>query len=111
MELDRPNVKTCFPLYRLEWSAISGHGNAVGEEVPEELRGLIFEPGDSHEHSCIDHVSSDRQIIRKGGVHAARKIEPDFDSYDDALRYVCDTLKIENREAIPASGIQWPLFT
>jgi hypothetical protein len=110
LELDLPNTKTCLPLYRLEWGALSGHGNLMDQQFPEELRGLVFEPGETHAHSCLDHLTPERLAVRKGGVHAARKIESPILSYEGALRYACGTLNIENPEVVPPPGVQWTLF-
>ena len=110
MEVDKPGTRTCIPLYRLEWGAISGHGNGMGDHIPEDLRGAVFSPGETHEHSCLYHVSVDGRRILKGGVHAARRIEPDFTTYEGAMRHACGTLSILNPEVVPPSGVQWPLF-
>ena len=110
LELDRPDTKRCLVLYRLELCAISGHGNLFDAAVPEEIRGLIFQAGDTHEHSCLDHATADGTMIRSGGVHAARSVATTLHTYDDAFRHACGTLRIQNPEVVPPSGVQWPLL-
>jgi hypothetical protein len=49
------------------------------------LRGIYIDPGITHEHTYLDHASETEDRILSGGVQTARKIEPDFASFDDAL--------------------------
>ena len=76
----------------------------------DDLRGAVFYPGETHEHSCLDHASPDRTRILKDGVHAARPVNPDPKTYDDALRHACGMVGIQNPEIVPAAGVQWYLF-
>ncbi|MGX5734536.1 hypothetical protein [Bosea thiooxidans] len=108
-ECDQPASRTCLTLYRMEWRPISGHGNGLQDHIPPDLRGLIFQPGETHEHICTDNVGIGDQQILKPGVHAARRIQPDFRTYNDALDYVCAKLRIRNPDAIPPSNAQWQL--
>ena len=110
LELDRPETKKCLTLYRLELHAITGHGNSQDGAVPEEIRGLIFGPGETHEHSCLDHTTCNGSMIRSGGVHAARPVTDDLQTYDDALRRACGIFRIQNPEVVPPSGVQWTLL-
>ncbi|AMJ59072.1 hypothetical protein AXW83_01060 [Bosea sp. PAMC 26642] len=109
LECDQPGQKTCLVLYRLEWHPISGHSNGLGLPTPPEIQGLVFLPGDTHEHTCRDHVTAVERRVLEPGVHAARRIEPDFQTYDAALSYVCGRIRLINPEAIPPSGAQWDL--
>lgn len=110
LEIDRPDTKRCLTLYRLELYAITGHGNSWDASVPDDIRGLIFRPGQTHEHSCLDHTAANGTMIRSGGVHAARAVADELRTYDDALRHACATLSIQNPGVVPPSGVQWPLL-
>lgn len=110
MDMEKPGVRTHLELYRLEWRPLTGHVNGMGENCPEELKGLVFAAGDTHEHICNDNVGPIENRIRASGVQSARKIEPDFESYDAALAYVCDKLRIVNWRGIPQSTAQNEMF-
>jgi hypothetical protein len=110
LELDRSDMKRCLPIYRLELCALTGHCNSWDSTVAEEIRGLVFKQWETHEHSCLDHVTADGVMIRRGGVHAARPTPAQLQSYDDAFRHACGTLRIQNPEVVPPSGVQWPLL-
>ncbi len=106
LDCELPPARTCLPLYRLEWRPLAGHGNSMDVNVPEELRGLVFHPGETHEHICTDCMISDRSRLTSAGVHAARRVEPDFQTYEAALAYVCDKLRIRNGRDIPPPNAQ-----
>lgn len=110
LDMEKPGVRTHLELYRLDWRPLTGHGNGMGDDCPDELRGLVLAAGDTHEHVCTDNVARAEDRIRASGVQAARKIEPDFDSYDAALAYVCDKLRIVNWREIPQSNAQNEMF-
>src|SRR5271166_2285918 len=99
LECDLPDKRSHLPLYRLDWRPLSIHVN--GQNGPEELRGLVFGAGESHEHICFDHSADREGRLRAGGVHSATKIDPDFPSYADALAYVCAKLNLSNCVEIP----------
>lgn len=109
LECDQPGQRTCITLYRMEWRPISAHTNSMGPPTPEDLRGLSFLPGESHEHICTDNVTMVQQRIVKPGVHAARRVEPEPTTYDDALAYVCAKIRIINAGDVPPSNAQWSL--
>lgn len=81
-------------LYRMEWNPIRGHTNALDCADPD-IAGMYFGPGDTHEHSCLDHLSG-KGFVRVNDVHAARPIFPDPADFKDALTYVCARICIEN---------------
>lgn len=108
LEIDIPGSRTCMPLYRLEWQPLSGHSN--GRNCSPELQDLIFKPGDTHEHLCTDNLSHAEGRVLKSGVQAARGLDHDFGSFDEALSYVCDKLNIQNPGDIPPSEAQAELF-
>lgn len=110
LDCDQPGDRTRIALYRLEWRPLRAHTNGMSKRIPEDIRGLFIPAGQTHEHTCLENVEAATEQIVKPGVDAARKIDPDFASYDEALAYVCDKLKILNREEIPPSGAQWSLF-
>jgi hypothetical protein len=109
LECDQPGQRTCVTLYRMEWRPISSHTNGLGPPTPEDIRGLSFSPGETHEHICTDNVTMFEQRIIKPGVHAARRVEPDPATYDDALAYVCARIRIVNPGDVPPSNAQWSL--
>jgi|ERR1700732_1705878 len=108
LDCDQPSNRSHIPLYRLEWRPFRSHTN--GNNGPEELRGLFFPAGTTHEHNCLDHASHKEGRILSGGVQTARKIEPDLVSFAEALRRACDILLIMNHEAIPPPKVQGELF-
>ena len=110
LDLEKPGERSHLELYRLDWRPPTGHANGMGPDCPEDLRGLIFAPGQTHEHICTDNLANAEGRLRASGVKAARKIEPDFGNYDEAVRYVCGRLFIENGNDIPASNAQTELF-
>jgi len=109
LDCDQPGQRTCITLYRMEWRPISSHTNNWGPPTPLEIRGLRFLPGETHEHICTDNVTMVEQRIIRPGVHAARKVVPEPASYEDALAYVCDKLRIVNARDVPSSNAQWSL--
>lgn len=104
-----PSLRTRWHLYRLDWGPISPHANPMHRWVPDELRGTTFACGETHDHICLDHLYADGATLRSPGVHAARRVTCDLSSYDAALAYVCDKLKIINGRDIPPSNAQWIL--
>jgi len=110
LDVEKPGERSHLELYRLDWRPPTGHANGMGQDCPEELRGLVFSPGQTHEHICTDNLANAEGRLRASGVKAARKIEPDLENYDEALRYVCGRLFIENGNDIPASNAQTELF-
>ena len=77
---------------------------------PSELRGVFFDAGVTHEHVCLFHTKAGDDQIQSGGVQTARKIDPDFESFEQTLKYVCDTLNFENWADIPPPKDQGDLF-
>jgi hypothetical protein len=108
LEYEQPGKRTLLTLYRLDWRPLSGHGN--GRNGPEELWDLTFEPGVTHEHICLDNLSFVENRVLKSGVQSARRVEPDFSCYEDALTYVCGRLNIINRDEIPLPKAQGEFF-
>lgn len=108
MECDLPENRSHLPLYRLEWRPFNTHMN--GNCGPKELHGLFLDSGVTHEHSCLDNVAGGEDRIRAGGVQTARQIDPDFQSFLEALNYACDKLKITNREDIPSPSTQFEMI-
>ncbi len=108
MEIQPEATRGVLWLYRLDWRPKTGHLN--GFQGPPELQGLIFAPGETHEHICTDHIAPIERRILKPGVCAARKIHVDFTDYISALNYVCDKLNIINREEIPPRNTQAELI-
>jgi hypothetical protein len=62
---------------------------------------LVFGVGETHEHICFNRAVEHVGRLRVGGVHTARRIEPDFASYLDALAHACGTLDLLNCAEIP----------
>jgi hypothetical protein len=94
-------------LYRMEWRPLSGHVN--GKHSDPEVSFRTFEEGETHHHSCLDHVGADGQI-KPGDVHLARPITPDLPDLNSALRYACATLNITNGSVLPEPGNQGQLL-
>jgi hypothetical protein len=106
LELEKPGERTRMVLYRLELNPISGHQNGGDERCPAELRHLIFQPGQTHDHCCLDFVSLESSTLVVLGVRAARLIDPNFANYSNAFTFVCDKLKIVNGLDVPAQNVQ-----
>ena len=100
LECDRPDSRSHMTLYRVEWRPLSGHMNAL-DGRPEEFAGMRFEPGDTHEHSCLDHAFGPSDLIEPPGVHLARPISPDFQDFAQVLAHACGKLRITNGDAVP----------
>ena len=64
-----PAERAMHILYRMEWHPLRGHLN--GFDCAPDIAGRLFEDGESHHHSCLDHASPDG-LVRAGDVHAAR---------------------------------------
>ena len=101
--MEQPGVRTHLPLYRLDWRPFRPHLN--GPDGPEELRGVLFQEGVTHEHICLldadekGEIRSDRNLI-------AKIVTPDPASFQEALTYVCATLSIVNQNDIPPAPSQ-----
>src|SRR5690606_39030128 len=63
--------RTMHILYRMEWRPIRGHINGAHDDPEISLR--VFEDGETHHHSCLDHVGLDGRL-RSGDVHLARPV-------------------------------------
>lgn len=108
LECDTPGFRAHLPLYRLDWNPAQTHLN--GQHGPAELRGMFIDAGITHAHNCLDHIDDSTGLLRNGGVQTARIIKPDFSSYDEALLWVCDKLRIRNRGDIPPPPAQAEMF-
>lgn len=101
--MEQPGVRTHLPLYRLDWRPFRPHLN--GPDGPEELRGVLFQEGVTHEHICLldadekGEIRSDRNLI-------AKIVTPDPASFQEALTYVYATLSIVNQNDIPPAPSQ-----
>jgi hypothetical protein len=109
LECDIPNSRTHMPLYRLDFRRSHTHSNSL-DWGPSSLRGKFFCARETHEHNCIFHLIPKLKRLRAGGVHTARKIDPDFANYEAALAHVCAMLKIQNGDRIPVRTAQPELF-
>lgn len=105
-QLDQEQIKirSHIPLYRLDWKPSRAHVN--GKCGPEELRGILIPSLTTHEHICLDNCDDETGFIRFEGLKTARIIEPDFQTFIEALRYVCDKLNIQNWDEIPPPIVQ-----
>ena len=110
LDIEKPRERSHLELYRLDWRPPTGHSNGMGQDCPEDLRGLVFAAGETHEHICTDNLANAEGRLRASGMKDARKIEPDFGNYDEALSYVCDRLLVENGNDIPPTNAQTELF-
>ena len=99
--------RTMHVLYRMEWRPIRGHVNGAHHDA--ELAFRVFEDGESHHHSCLDHIGADGHV-KSGDVQLARAINPDFRDLHSALTFVCDTLNVINGSVLPEPGSQGQLF-
>jgi hypothetical protein len=108
LKIEKPGERTRLPLYRLDWRPPSRHGN--GMSGPQDIRGLVFDPGQTHEHICLDNADEFNGIVLSRGVQSARKIDPDFENYSEAFTYVCDKLRFLNGPSVPPPDAQWSLL-
>jgi hypothetical protein len=102
-----PQAKQHHVLYRMEWNPTGNHSNALDCADPD-LSGLWFGPGDSHEHSCLDHLT-DGGVVRANDVHCARPLVVEPTNFKDALTYVCARINVENGGVIPQAVAQGEL--
>jgi hypothetical protein len=77
--------------------------NAMHPDPELSLRN--FEMGETHHHSCLDHLGPNGEV-RAGDVHLARPIVPDPQDLNGALACVCGILNIENGSVLPEPGKQ-----
>ena len=103
LDMERPGVRAHLPLYRLDWRPFRAHLN--GPDGPEELRGLLFKEGVTHEHICL-FDADDKGEIRSGNLETAKIVTPDPGGFQEALTYVCATLSIMNQDDIPPASSQ-----
>jgi hypothetical protein len=96
-------VKSHLPPYRLDWRPFRDHFN--GPDGPEELRGLWFKEGVTHEHICL-FDADEKGNIRSGNLATARIVTPDPGAFQEALTYACATLSIMNQNDIPPAPAQ-----
>ena len=104
-----PEGKRRHHLYRLDWHPDSPHTNALRHPDPG-IAGAFFAPGETHEHSCLDHIEPGSLHIRLVELHAARSVNPDPPNFDAALDYVCGRLSIGNKGDIPPAPRQGELW-
>jgi hypothetical protein len=103
LSIEQPGVKSHLPLYRLDWRPFRDHFN--GPDGPEELRGLWFKEGVTHEHTCL-FDADEKGNIRSGNLATARIVTPDPGAFQEALTYACATLSIMNQNDIPPAPAQ-----
>jgi hypothetical protein len=108
LDQKQSNNRTHFALYRFDLNPSSFHTN--GKTGPEELRGMFIPANTSHEHFCLDNYKTDPEILISDNIKPARPVELDFQNFNDALKYVCDKLKIENWTEIPPPIAQGELL-
>jgi hypothetical protein len=108
VEHEIPDRRQHLTLYRLEWHPLTSHGN--GDIGPRCLRNQFFDVGESHEHCCMLHLCRETGRIRSGGVQTARRISPDFGSFQDVLGYVRAKLRIDNMDEMPHPDAQPEMF-
>ena len=99
--------RTVHILYRMEWRPIRGHTN--GRHADSAISFRVFSDGETHHHSCLDHLGEDG-ALRAGDVHLARPIDPDPPDLNSALAFVCATLNITNGSVLPEPRSQGQLF-
>jgi hypothetical protein len=84
------------------------HTNAANG--PEELHGLFIDAGVTHAHSCLDHIDAATDEVPATGVHSARIVTPDFETYDAALLWFCEQTRIVNPGELPPPPTQFELL-
>jgi hypothetical protein len=103
LSIEQRDVRSHLLLYRLDWRPFRDHFN--GPDGPEELKGLRFKEGVTHEHSCL-FDADEKGNIRSGNLPTAQFVTPDPDGFQEALTYVCATLSIMNQNDIPPAPTQ-----
>ncbi|ABF63521.1 hypothetical protein TM1040_0788 [Ruegeria sp. TM1040] len=107
LECERDSGRAHIPLYRLDVDPASAHQNKLFG--PPEVHGIFLPQGKNHEHIFYDSLREDGGLRLHGAVQA-RPVEADFTEFSEALAYVCDTLKINNRGDLPPPGDQGVLL-
>jgi hypothetical protein len=101
---DLPSVRAHINLYRLECSIPGTHLNTGWG--PEHLCNLFIDSGVTHEHSYLHYEGMPDAHLIPGEDPMAEIVEPPPSDFDSALVYVCDKLKIQNRNDIPPTPRQ-----
>lgn len=99
LEVNSLDSRTNIPLYRLDVNPSSAHTNLL--TASDELSGLFFQIGETHEHIFLDNLTNDGSEIRKQSDAIARRINEPPDTFMSCLNYICGKLNIMNYNAIP----------
>lgn len=90
------------PIERFEWRPLAGHTNKVG---PLELRFREFE---THIHLFNDNAEIGPDAFQPyRNLPVARPVEPDPNSFQEALAVCAERLKIVNATSIPEPHWQY----
>lgn len=99
LDQEQADYRRHIELYRLDWNPPRAHTN--GLYGPKELRGIYIPAYKTHEHRCSDNYDPKTGLMRTEGLSTARCIEENIHNFNEALKYVCDRLKILNWDQIP----------
>lgn len=104
LECDLPDTRAHLALYRLDWHPFNTHKNGpIGSPV---LANRFFDVGETHEHSCMNHIGSVDQELMANFPLCAAPVAREFSIFHDALTRACAILNITNCDDIPPSLLQ-----
>jgi len=97
------NACSRIPLYRLEVNPLRAHTNIfIG---PDNLHGLYFAAGCTHEHDFHDSLTKDGKLP-KNPLAIARKVIVDPADFSNGLAVFCNRVNLVNGSDIPTPPSQ-----
>lgn len=107
LECDLEESRSHAPLYRLDLNPINAHSNLLYGS--DDVNGLYFESGETHEHDFRDSLTTDGQLRAKV-CEQARRVEGPPKDFANALVRVCSRINIINGSDVPLPPSQGSLF-
>jgi hypothetical protein len=94
LEVDQETSRQHIVLFRLDVCPTNAHTNPMNGT--DELSGLFFAMGETHEHHYSDNLVSDGSRIRASSDAFARKIVEPPSSFSSCVNYICDMVNLQN---------------
>jgi hypothetical protein len=107
LECENQDTRSNIPLYRLDLKPIKAHVNMLFGS--DEVNGLYFEAGVTHEHDFRDSLTADGQLRSNSCVQARLVADPPQD-FATALVRVCSRINVINSGDVPLPPSQGSLF-
>lgn len=107
LECERPEARSHVTLYRLEVRPFRQHSNKM--YGPDDINGLYFPPGETHEHDFHDSLEPDGSL-RENSCEQARSVVGPLQDFATALARVCSRINIINGGDVPSPNPQGALL-